>query len=151
MHKYYLGSHSLTELEGVHKNLYLLCQDGIKYTKQDFMVFDGVRTKEEQQELVDKGASKTLHSKHLTGEAVDLVPWIAHKARWELDGCIAIAQTIWCLARLYDIPLRWGGVWDRRFLDLNPTNLHQEIDDYIVRRRELNKKAFIDAVHYELV
>lgn len=148
---YKLGVHSRAELEGVHNSLVFLVEEIIKWTPVDFIVFDGLRTKEEQLELVRNKASHTLDSKHLTGKAVDLVPWIGGKARWEQTACERIAKTIWCLATLHNIKLRWGAVWDRPFLDLNPNELHKEIANYVQRQRDQGRRAFIDAVHYELL
>jgi peptidoglycan LD-endopeptidase CwlK len=45
----------------------------IKITTQDFRIQAGLRTRERQAELVARGASRTMYSRHLTGHAVDLV------------------------------------------------------------------------------
>ena len=39
----------------------------------DVHIAEGVRTLEEQKKKVEEGYSKTLHSRHLTGHAVDVV------------------------------------------------------------------------------
>ena len=46
----------------------------IQITRTDFTVIEGVRTKERQKELLYKGVSKTMNSRHITGHAVDIVP-----------------------------------------------------------------------------
>ena len=148
---YRLGSRSIQELTGVKDELVTLASLGILHTPVDFTVFDGLRTQEEQQELFNIGASHVLKSKHMTGDAIDLVPWIGGKARWEQTACERIAKTIWCLATLHNIKLRWGAVWDRPFLDLNPNELHKEIANYVHRQRDQGRGTFIDAVHYELL
>jgi peptidoglycan LD-endopeptidase CwlK len=45
-------------------------------------VICGLRTMEEQRVLVDKGASKTMRSKHLDGKAVDLMAYIGSRGSW---------------------------------------------------------------------
>jgi len=45
----------------------------IQITTQDFRIQEGLRTTERQAKLVARGASRTMHSRHLTGPAVDLV------------------------------------------------------------------------------
>jgi len=66
-----LSQRSLDKLEGVHPDMVKCVKSAIEYTKVDFGVICGMRTEEEQKELVAKGASKTLRSKHLTGHAVE--------------------------------------------------------------------------------
>ena len=49
---------------------------------QDFQVQEGLRTRERQAELVARGASRTMHSRHLTGHAVDLVALGGAEISW---------------------------------------------------------------------
>ena len=76
MGEFSLGAGSPKELEGVHPDLIAVVKRAIALTAQDFSVHDGIRTLEEQKNLVERGASKTLDSRHITGHAVDLVPYI---------------------------------------------------------------------------
>lgn len=109
---YKLGSKSLKELEGVHPSLVAVVKRAIELTAQDFTVFDGLRTIEEQREHVRKGNSKTMKSKHLEGRAVDLVPWIDNGPRWEpLSAFEPIAKAMKDAAKELDVPIRWGGDW----------------------------------------
>ena len=74
-----LSSRSLSKLEGVHESLVNIVKEAIQVSKVDFGVICGTRTKSEQAELVKKGASKTMNSRHLPQEstgkshAVDLM------------------------------------------------------------------------------
>jgi len=72
---YKLSQKSLSNLVGVHPLIAFAVTEAIKVTKQDFMVFEGIRTMQKQQEYYDKGTSKTLDSYHLYGLAVDLVAY----------------------------------------------------------------------------
>lgn len=112
---YILGTHSLNELKGVHPELVKIVKDAIKITKQDFIVFDGLRTEAEQRKYVLKGVSKTNRSFHLYGLAVDLVPWVHGKPTWEekyfkeiaIAMKTAIEGSIFKIEWGYD---KWG--WD---------------------------------------
>jgi len=69
-----LGAGSNARLIGVHPDLVRLVRHLERTTTMPFAVTDGLRTKEQQEALVAKGASKTLNSRHLTGHALDIVP-----------------------------------------------------------------------------
>ena len=64
---YKLGKRSLEKLEGVDERLVAVVKYAITVTKQDFSVICGLRTIEEQRELVAKGASQTMQAKHIDG------------------------------------------------------------------------------------
>jgi len=147
---YTLGKKSKRELIGVHPDLVAVTERAIQITLQDFSVFDGIRTKAEQSEYVRTGVSKKLKSKHIIGEAVDLVPYINGKPRWEWEPIYKIATAMRHAADERNVRLRWGGVWDRELTGStkNPADM---VHDYIDRRRKKGKKAFIDGPHFELI
>jgi len=149
MSPFKLGKTSLKELDGVHPDLVAVVKRAIELTSQDFSVHDGTRSMAEQQKLLAKGASKTLDSRHLTGHAVDLVPWINGKLRWEWEPIYVIADAVRVAARELGIPLRWGGAWDVDF-----TNSSESTEDlvalYVARRQAAGLRAFIDGPHFEL-
>ena len=144
-----LGETSLKELLGVHEDLVAVVKRSIQLSVQDFAVHDGIRTLDEQKKLVQAGASQTLDSRHITGHAVDLVPYINGKLRWEWEPIYRIADAVRQAARELGIPLRWGGAWDIGFTESqdSPEDL---VADYVSRRRKAGKKAFLDGPHYEL-
>lgn len=74
-----LSEKSLKRLEGVHPDLVKVVQHAITITPLDFVVLEGLRSKERQRYLVDKGASKTMDSYHITGHAVDIAPIVGEK------------------------------------------------------------------------
>ncbi|WP_250655208.1 M15 family metallopeptidase [Alkalimarinus coralli] len=144
-----LGPNSLKELNNVHEDLVSIVKRAIQITPQDFSVHDGIRTLEEQKELVKRGASKTLNSRHITGHAVDLVPYINGKLRWEWEPIFVIADAVRLAAKELSIPLTWGGAWDIDFTNSNePTE--DLVNDYSARRKKMNKRVFLDGPHYEL-
>ena len=67
------GNRSKKRLRGVDTRLISVLNEVVKY--YDLTILEGKRTKERQEELVAKGASKTMKSKHLEGKAVDVAPY----------------------------------------------------------------------------
>ena len=149
MSTFKLGESSLKELEGVHPDLVAIVKRAIELTVQDFAVHDGIRTLEQQKKLVEAGASQTIESRHITGHAVDLVPYINGKLRWEWEPIYRITDAVRAAAKELGTPLRWGGAWD---VVLTQSEEHPEdlVADYVASRKKAGKKAFIDGPHYEL-
>ena len=82
-----LSDKSLQKLEGVNDKLCLTLLNAIKLTKIDFGITCGLRSKEEQEKLVQSGASTTMKSKHLIGEAVDVVAYVNGRSKLG-DKCL---------------------------------------------------------------
>ena len=153
---YKLGKGSLKNLEGVHPDLVWIVNYAIKITKQDFTVTDGIRTLWEQRENVRAGVSQTMNSKHLPqtdgwGHAVDLVPWINGKARWELLACYKIAEAIRTASQARGRIIRWGGAWTPLTWTAPLPTPEKLVQAYAARKRAQGKPAFIDGPHYEIV
>jgi len=110
---YRLSTKSKNRLLGVHPNLQNCVILAIKYTEQDFSVLEGVRSKRRQRRLVAEGKSQTMHSRHLTGHAVDLVPY---PVSWDWDKFYPIADAMIRASKELDFALRWGGNWRVRDL-----------------------------------
>lgn len=154
---YAFGTESKLNLMGVHPKLVSVAHRAIAISEQDFGVHDGVRTLVEQQKLLAKGAAKTLNSKHLPqadgyGHAIDLVPFINGKLRWEWGPIYFIATAVLQAAKELKVDLRWGGAWDCEFCNLpvDRIEIEQEVKAYCERRRNIGKSAFIDGPHFEL-
>ena len=81
--KYSLSKRSLDRLEGVDEDLIKVVKFAIGMTSTDFGVTEGLRTIARQEELVNKGASKTMKSMHIIGRAVDLVAYDNGDRDWE--------------------------------------------------------------------
>ena len=156
MPKFTFGQKSLRELEGVHPELVAIVHRALELTDQDFAVHDGLRTRAEQEQLLISGASQTLESKHLTGDAVDLVPVINGKLRWEWEPIYSVAKAVRQAARELDIKIRWGAAWDVNYT--NTLDTPEAVSQgYVARwksRMELldpsnRKKLFLDGPHFE--
>lgn len=66
---------SIRVLNTVRSDLQDLMREVVKHFDCTILPDGGIRTPQKQAELLAAGATKTLHSKHLTGEAVDVAPW----------------------------------------------------------------------------
>lgn len=122
-----LGVNSIRNLRGVHPDLVRVVRRAIQITSQDFSVLEGLRSEEKQRENVAKGVSQTMHSKHLTGHAVDLTPY---PLDWDdVNAFRAVGHAILVAAMREGVKVTWGataqhgGDW-RTFNDMP----HFEID-----------------------
>ena len=108
---YVLGTVSKNNLKGVQPDLVKVVEKAITLTEIDFRVTEGLRSKTRQIELVNKGASKTLNSRHITGHAVDVVALIGGSVRWDWPLYDKIAKAFKQSAKELNIPIVWGGDW----------------------------------------
>ena len=111
-----LSPRSYKRLEGVHPDLVRVVERAIAITEVDFVVLEGLRTKERQVELVKAGASRTMNSRHITGHAVDLGAWVNKEVRWDWPLYAKIATAMKKAATEQNVPIVWGGDW-RTFKD----------------------------------
>ena len=130
-----LSQQSLDRLNGIDERLQRAVKRAIQLTKQDFMVLEGVRTRE--QCMINYGKGRTaaqcvakgvpaqyanpnatkvtwlndpFASKHCDGKAVDLVPY---PVDWnDLKKFDVIAQAMLQAAKELGISIRWGADWD---------------------------------------
>lgn len=90
---------SYQKLKGVHPKLHLLISEFAAHTPTQFVVTEGLRTSKRQAELVRAGASRTMHSKHLTGRAVDLAVVLNGQVRWDWPLYHKLAEELKAFAR----------------------------------------------------
>ena len=146
-----LSKRSLGRLEGVKPELVEVVKRAIELTTIDFGVTEGVRTEKRQKELFDKGASKTMNSKHLGGNAVDLVAYIGSKVCWELDMYDNLADAMKQSAIEKGVRIKCGAAWSIDCLnDWNET-AEDAMNAYVDLRRSQGRRPFIDAPHFELI
>lgn len=112
-----LSQHSLAHLAGVHPDLVKVVRAAIAQTPVDFAVVQGLRHACEERELVAKGASTTMHSRHLAAKsgyacAVDLAAVVDGAIAWQpIDLYYRIADAMKAAAQSLGIPIEWGGDW----------------------------------------
>ena len=145
-----LSLKSMRRLDTVDKRLQDVVMTAITRTKVDFGVACGIRTQEYQKELVDSGASQTMDSKHLTGEAVDLVAYIGSRVSWEISLYDDIAEAVREACKEQDVSIRWGAAWNIPNIADWPDTMEAAMNNYIDVRRRENRRPFIDGPHFEL-
>ncbi len=105
---------SLSSLVPEMKQKVMNVIDFLKIHNIPLELFETGRTLDRQKVLKAKGYSKTLKSKHLTGEAADFVVYLDGKWSWDYDRykiCYVMFGTV---AKHFG--LEWGGDW-RTFKD----------------------------------
>lgn len=113
MSQFKLGSRSIARLAGVHPDIVRVVERAIQLTTVDFTVLEGVRTLAQQKAYVASGASKTLDSAHLTGDAVDLAPLVAGVIPWkDMRPFQIVANAMFQAADELGILIQWGADWD---------------------------------------
>ena len=135
--KYKLSERSLNSLKGVNPNLVKVVERAIELTEQDFLVLEGVRSKEQCYINYGKGRTAAqcsakgvptkyaqpnlskvtwlnnpLASKHVTGNAVDLVPY---PINWNtISKFTTISKAMKQAAKELGVDLEWGGDWTKK-------------------------------------
>ena len=146
-----LSKRSLDKMNGVDDRLVEVVKKAIKLTNVDCGVTYGLRTREEQAELVAQGRSQTMKSKHLDGRAVDLVAYFGSNVSWELniydDICDAMAQA----AREEGVAIKWGAAWSEGDIRDYGGSAEDSMNSYIDLRRSQGRRPFIDAPHFEMM
>ena len=145
-----LSERSLARLDGVEDSMRAVTELAIEYTKIDFGVTCGLRTIEEQKELVEAGASQTMNSKHIPGLAVDVVAYVGPRVSWEVNLYDDIADAFKISAIELGTGIRWGAAW--HIPDIREWNgtMEEAMNAYVDLRRSEGKRPFIDAPHFEL-
>ena len=145
-----LSQKSLDRLEGVNDDMVRVVKKAIELTKVDFGVICGLRTVEEQEELVAKGASQTMKSKHIDGLAVDLMAYLGGRASWELNLYDDIADAMKEAAKLENVGIRWGAAWHIDDIRSWDGTMEAAMNAYVDLRRGQGRRPFIDGPHFEL-
>ena len=135
--KYKLSERSLKSLEGVDSNLVKIVKRAIEITEQDFIVIEGLRTKEQMMINYGKGrtaAQLAVHgipasyakpkeakvtwlnnpfaSNHAKGKAVDIVP---APVTWDdISKFKKINEAMQAAAKEFGIKLSYGGDWTKK-------------------------------------
>lgn len=128
-----LSARSQSKLIGVSEPLVEIVNRALEISEADFAVIEGLRSIEKQKENVRNGVSQTMKSKHLTGQAIDILPSsIKPGMKWELHHFKPVLHAFHLASIELGIPLRFGINWK------NDPSLPIET-------------KFIDAPHIELV
>ena len=145
-----LSERSMARLNGVDDAMRAVTELAIEYTKIDFGVTCGLRTIEEQRALVDAGASQTMNSLHITGQAVDVVAYVGPRISWEVNLYDDIADAMKEAAKLENVGIRWGAAWHIDDIRTWNGTMQDAMNAYIDLRRGQGRRPFIDGPHFEL-
>ena len=145
-----LSQRSLGRLDGVNNKLHSVVTTAIGLTNIDFGVTCGLRTEKEQEHLVARGASQTMKSKHLTGDAVDVVAYIGSRISWEPNLYDDIADAFKEASVREGVGIKWGASWHIPDLRDWEGTAEEAMMAYIDLRRSQGRRPFIDAPHFEL-
>ncbi|MDM4987699.1 phage tail protein [Escherichia coli] len=109
--KFRFSRRSEKNLEGVKPQLVAVVRQALELTEVDFGITEGLCTKERQKQLVAEGKSQTMNSRHLTGDAVDVVAWAGSQVSWDWPQAEKIAQAFKQSAAELGTAIEWGGYW----------------------------------------
>jgi peptidoglycan LD-endopeptidase CwlK len=116
---YKLGKNTTKHLHTLKSQMMILAVEGfINHTPIDFCILDsgGFRTAEEQNAFFKKGLSKcdgyNIKSKHQSGKAVDLVPFVDGKPTWDEKSCFYLAGAFRAYCNFNRIPITSGADWN---------------------------------------
>jgi peptidoglycan L-alanyl-D-glutamate endopeptidase CwlK len=115
MTKWVLGKRSTDNLKGVHEDLVRVVRRALELSPIDFTVIEGLRTPERQAQLMKQGFTRTLRSRHIIGQAVDIVPLPVDWNNPKPFGLVAEAMKK--AADELGVKITWGGSW-KSFKDL---------------------------------
>lgn len=107
---------SYSRIQGVHPDLIRVAERALSYRVLDITALPdgGVRTLEKEKQMVAKGASQTLQSKHLIqddgyGHAIDIAPF---PIDWkDTEGFYMLGALMFRAAMELGIQIEWGGTW----------------------------------------
>tara|TARA_B110000858_G_scaffold152684_1_gene173970 strand:+ start:676 stop:1128 length:453 start_codon:yes stop_codon:yes gene_type:complete len=146
-----LSQRSIDKMDGVDKSLVGVVKRAIELTKIDFGVIYGMRTIQEQENLVAAGKSQTMKSKHLVGRAVDLMAYVDGKGCWELNVYDDLCDAMKEAAKELGVAIKWGAAWSEGDIRTYSGTAEDAMMKYIDLRRSEGRRPFIDGPHFELM
>lgn len=146
-----LSNRSLGRLEGINPKLHNVVTRGIELTRIDFGVTQGMRTIEQQKAYFEAGKSQTMKSKHLVGDAVDVVAYVGGDVSWDGKVYDDIADAFAQAAKEQGVAVKWGAAWSVGNIAAYGASMEDAMMEYIDLRRSQGRRPFIDAPHFELM
>lgn len=120
-----LSARDEQRLQGVHPDLVRVVRRAaadMPANGMRFIILEGRRSRERQAQLLKQGATTTMRSRHLTGHAVDIAPYLDTDGDGDLDVSWhwphyhQLANLIKAAAVREGVHLEWGGSW-KTFVD----------------------------------
>ena len=136
---YNFSQNSLNRLATVHPDMQKVARRAIQISPVDFSITQGKRTLDEQKRLYGKGRTAaqcrakgvpveyarpqdqvvtwTLNSNHISGNAIDVAPYVNGKLEYDDSGKLGlwlkIAKAFKDASRELGVPIEWGGDWTK--------------------------------------
>jgi len=153
MSNFSFSKNSHKRLVGVNSDLVRVASTALSITETDFAIVEGVRSLARQKKLVAQGVSKTLNSRHLSGNAIDIAPYVAGRIDWSWRAYWPVCDAMFKAAKLENVKLRWGGAWTvsdiRTFAD-REWPAQDAFNSYGDLRRSQGRTPFHDGPHFEI-
>jgi peptidoglycan L-alanyl-D-glutamate endopeptidase CwlK len=147
--KWKFGGRSKRLLEEVNPKWVRVAERALEISDIDFGVICGMRTLSEQRLLFDSPASRTMKSKHLTGDAIDILTYLGRRGSYDSRLYFEVAEAIKTASIELGIPVRWGGCW--KDIGVKGANLDEYVAEYVARKVSQGKRTFLDFCHFELI
>jgi peptidoglycan L-alanyl-D-glutamate endopeptidase CwlK len=113
-----LSPGSERRLAGVHPDLVRVVRRAASIAGTlEFIVIEGLRDIARQTLLVSQGRSRTMHSRHLTGHAVDLAVLSGGEVSWAWPSYQSLALLMDSAAKMESVTVEWGGTAFGSFRD----------------------------------
>ena len=106
-----LDRRSIERLAGVNPRLVHVVYEAFNLSEVPFIVSEGLRSADRQAYLFASGKSRTLLSKHLNGDAVDIAAIVDGKVNWDYQNYLLISSAFKNAAYALKEHIRWGGDW----------------------------------------
>lgn len=105
------SNRSKTNLAGVHPKLVAIVTEALNRSPFDFIVVEGLRTKETQARYLREKRTRTMDSYHITGHAIDIAVLVDGKVNYNLANYKKVADVFKEVAKENKVSLTWGGDW----------------------------------------
>mgnify|MGYP001162925405 FL=1 len=92
-----------------------------------------------------------MNSKHLTGDAVDLMAYLNGRASWEISFYDDIADAMKEAAIQEGVSIKWGAAWSIGDIREWEGTMEAAMNHYVDERRSQKRRPFIDGPHFELM
>lgn len=106
-----LSPRSRANLFGVHADLVNVVNRAIEISTVEFVITQGLRTAEQQEQDVKSGHSETKDSRHLFGMAVDVAAVAGGQVTWDWPFYMKIADAFLQAGAELNVAIIWGGSW----------------------------------------
>jgi len=128
-----LSTRSLRVLDPVHPDLAQVARRAIIETTVDFGVSSGLRTIEEQDELLRQHKAEIRNSLHLVqsdgyAHAIDIFAYINNKATWENRFYGPIVQAFIVAGTALGVQLEFGHLWKSFRGKNSPDSVHIQLN-----------------------